>query len=63
MKDISEGKRLKNPKLTMRGWKKLASIMFWLFAMGVTADLLKDLLGNRPLNVSDLAWNNMLKIF
>lgn len=33
LKNISDGRRTKNPKLVMTGWKKLGSIMFWLFAM------------------------------
>lgn len=30
--------------------------------MGATSDILKDIFFNRPINVSDLVWDNILKI-
>lgn len=31
--------------------------------MGITADVLKDFFANRPMVISDLVWDNILKIF
>jgi hypothetical protein len=59
---ISEGKRMKNPKMVWWGVKSLMSIAYALFTMGCVSDILKDLFGNRPINISDLVWDNILKL-
>lgn len=61
-KDIAEGSKTGNYKQIGRGFKNLFLLTLALGMMGATADILKNLLLNRPFDMTDLMVDNVLKL-